>query len=173
MQITNIKLVEGLESYHVFLLIIILIIYTAIFFCLIESKKNQSNKNDCLIKFISGIIFISLSFVMIIYQYKETTEYSIEYNSGTLTKTMTTQEIIDCVLKQDTYYDKDKETSNVIIKIRGNLYSVIKDNRSDPINSIFYEHVEKMNGRLEEKHKTDSNKKYLQETHTIGIKGSP
>lgn len=86
---------------------------------------------------------------------------------------MTTQEIIDCVLKQDTYYDKDKETSNVIIKIPGNLYSVIKDNSSDPINGIFYKHVEELNGRLEEKHKTDSNKKYLQETHTIDIKGSP
>ena len=170
MQITKITLVEGLQGCDIILLIIILIIYTAIFFCLKESKKNQYDENGPFVTFISGIILISLSFFIIIYQYKETTKYSIEYNSGTLTKTMTTQEIIDCVLRQDTYYNKDKKTSNIIIEIPGNLYSVIKDNRSDPINSIFYEHVEEMNGRLEEKRKADSNKKYLQETHTLNIK---
>lgn len=48
MQITKITLVEGLQGCDIILLIIILIIYTAIFFCLKESKKINMMKTDLL-----------------------------------------------------------------------------------------------------------------------------
>ena len=111
-----------------------------------------------------------MSFFIAISEFKEATEYSIEYNNGTLTKTMTTQEIIDY-----TFYDKDKETSNIIIKIPRNNFNLNFTNYNcDSINDIFYKHVEEMHERREEKNrKKDKNEKYLHETHTINIKGSP
>lgn len=174
MQITNITQIENIKDYHIGLLIIILIVYTIIFFCSIEIK-NQDDKETPLIIFIVGIIVVSLSFFIAISEFKEATEYSIEYNNGTLTKTMTTQEIIDYVLQQDTFYDKDKETSNIIIKIPRNNFNLNFTNYNcDSINDIFYKHVEEMHERREEKHrKKDKNEKYLHETHTINIKGSP
>lgn len=94
---------------------------------------------------------------------KKTNQYTIEYNSGTLEKTITTQEIIHLVKIKDVFDKKKEKTSKIVISVPNN-------EKSDDFDSYIRLITENTINEREAERKNKLNEKYLNETHTVNIK---
>lgn len=172
MEITRIDVNTGL--FIIFIIIIIFIITLIIFF--INSFKSPDDKNytsneDNVCLLIFGL-FLSPFIIYLINQNIPINEYTIYYNKGTLTQTMTTQEIVDVIMSKNVYDELNGSTSTITITLP-------KEN--DDNYDAFYEHImameentsiqkRKQQRQKQEEQQNKLKQKYLNETHQVDMK---
>lgn len=171
MEITRIDVNTG---FFIMFIIIIFIIALIIFF--INSFKSPDDKNyisnvEQLQFIMFGLIFSPLIFALISKNIP-INEYIIYYNKGTLTQTMTTQEIVDVIMSKNVYDELNGSTSTITItlpKENGDNYDA------------FYEHImameentsrqkRKQQRQKQEEQQNELKQKYLNETHQVDMK---
>lgn len=173
MEITRIDINTGL--FIILFIIIIFIIALIIFFVNSfkspDDKNNLSNEDNVFLLFVFGLL-LSPFIIYLINQNIPTNEYTIYYNKGTLTQTMTTQEIVDVIMSKNVYDELNGSTSTITItlpKENGDNYDA------------FYEHImameentsrqkRKQQRQKQEKQQNELKQKYLNETHQVDMK---
>lgn len=140
------------------------IIIVALMFVIAKCEKNK-NRHICQrLGLILVIIFMGSPFFITPFLFlKKTNQYTIEYNSGTLEKTITTQEIIHLVKIKDVFDKKKEKTSKIVISVPNN-------EKSDDFDSYIRLITENTINERDAERKNKLNEKYLNETHTVNIK---
>lgn len=168
MEIVNITKNEMFMNLISFLLIILIVIIFIIASTIVTSNKNEDTSfNEFIISTLVYILFLSPIWIPSISKFKESNQYTIEYNSGTLEKTMTTQEIIDLVKNKSIFDEKKEYTSTVTINVPNGEKSNSFDNYIEWIRENT--NTQRIN-QYEQEREQKLNEKYLNETHTVNIK---
>lgn len=136
----------------------------SLMFVVAGCEKNK-NRHICRrLFFILAIIFmVSPFFITPFLLLKETNQYTIEYNSGTLEKTITTQEIIHLVKIKDVFDKRKGKTSKIVINVPNN-------EESDNFDSYIRLITENTINEKEAERNKKLNEKYLNETYSVNIK---
>ena len=144
------------------------VLIIALMFVVAECEKNK-NRHICRrLFFILAIIFIVSPFFITPFLFlKETNQYTIKYNSGTLEKTITTEEIISLVRHKDVFDERKGKTSTIVINVPNNDVS----NKFDEYISRVKENTDNENRNKRKAERNNKlNEKYLNETHQISVK---
>ena len=169
MEITNIYI-----NLNMYIMVILIIIILIILFVFCVGKSQQEGD---IFFIIAGISFFTLFFSpLFIFQYCEhyqkTNQYTIHYNQGTLTQTITTQDIVDIIMSKGVYDEPSGKTSTITITLP-------KEDRNNY--DFFYNHVigmeentynqkRKQQEQKQEEQQNELKQKYLNETHQVDMK---
>lgn len=168
MEIVNITKNEMFMNLISFLLIILIVIIFIIASTIVTSNKNEDTSfKEFIISTLVCILFLSPIWIPSISEFKESNQYTIEYNSGTLEKTMTTQEIIDLVKNKSIFDEKKEYTSTVTINVPNGEKSNSFDNYIEWIRENT--NTQRIN-QYEQEKAQKLNEKYLNETHNVNVK---
>lgn len=168
MEIVNItKDAKLITLIAVLLIILIFMIFIIISRMSTQNKTEDLSFNEIMIIILTGILIFSPIWIYAIFELKETNQYIIEYNSGTLEKTMTTQEIIDLVKNKNIFDEKKDIISTITITIPKGQQSKSFDNYVKWI-------TENTDTQRKDKYESEKaqklNEKYLNETHNVNVK---
>lgn len=150
----------------IFILCFYCFLIIAIIITAIKDEKNKNKNRHMFYRLfcILVIIFIISPFLITPFLcLKPTNQYTIEYNSGSLEKTITTQEIIHLVKIKDVFDKKKEKTSKIVISVPNN-------EKSDDFDSYIRLITENTINEREAERNNKLNEKYLNETHTVNIK---
>lgn len=168
MEIVNITKNEMFMNLIAFLLIISIVIIFIIASTMATSNKNEDTSfSEFIASMLVCILVFSPIWIPLISEFKESNQYTIEYNSGTLEKTMTTQEIIDLVKSKSIFDERKEYTSTVTI----NVPNGEKSNSFDHYIEWIRKNTETQRiNQYEQEKEQKLNEKYMNETHTVNIK---
>lgn len=152
MEITKIDI--NLDFFIIAVITIIILLFSFPYFCQKAEQQKRNNIFEYIATFILLAAFIAPIYLYNYYtKYKKTNKYTIHYNQGTLKQTMTTQEIVDEIMKKNFFDNEIDEISVLTITIP-----------SGDFNDIFLQHINQMK---EETQKKEDQKFLENEIHKL------